>query len=80
MLIYVHIFAYIKQMMASPFLYGCHYAWMLSVFTVVIVYGVACPLIMPIGLSHPMLCPIYSSLTVCSCAFLLNTFIRKKHT
>ena len=36
--------------MASPFLYGCHYAWMLSIFTVVMVYGVACPLIMPIGL------------------------------
>jgi len=37
-------------MMASPFLYGCHYAWMLSIFTVVMVYGVACPIIMPIGL------------------------------
>ena len=36
-------------MMASPFLYGCHYAWMLSVFAVVMVYSVACPLIMPIG-------------------------------
>jgi calcium permeable stress-gated cation channel len=39
---------YIRKSVLFEFPYGIHYAWMICIFTISVVYSVICPLIMPV--------------------------------
>lgn len=43
---------YIRKQILIEFPFGIHYAWTLTVFTISVVYSVACPLIMPFAMVY----------------------------
>nr|XP_006817068.1 PREDICTED: transmembrane protein 63B-like [Saccoglossus kowalevskii] len=44
-----------RRELAYEFQFGIQYAWMLCIFTIVVVYGITCPLIVPFGLLYMVL-------------------------
>ncbi|ESO83507.1 hypothetical protein LOTGIDRAFT_133162, partial [Lottia gigantea] len=42
----------VKKSVLWDFQYGCQYAWMLCVFTIIVCYSILCPLIVPFGLVY----------------------------
>uniref|UniRef100_A0A8C7UD26 Transmembrane protein 63B n=1 Tax=Oncorhynchus mykiss TaxID=8022 RepID=A0A8C7UD26_ONCMY len=45
----------VKRHQAFEFQFGAAYAWMMSVFTVVMTYSITCPIIVPFGLMYMLL-------------------------
>ncbi|XP_072292649.1 CSC1-like protein 2 isoform X2 [Eucyclogobius newberryi] len=45
----------VKRHQAYEFQFGAAYAWMMSVFTVVMTYSITCPIIVPFGLMYMLL-------------------------
>lgn len=46
--------SYVKKAILYEFPFGVHYAWSIAIFTITIVYSLACPLIAPFGLIYLM--------------------------
>ncbi|CAG4953895.1 unnamed protein product [Colias eurytheme] len=44
--------SYVKKAILYEFPFGVHYAWSLAIFSITIVYSLACPLISPFGLIY----------------------------
>lgn len=47
--------SYVKKAILYEFPFGVHYAWSIAVFSISLVYSLACPLIAPFGLIYLML-------------------------
>lgn len=47
--------SYVKRAILYEFPFGVHYAWSIAIFSITIVYSLACPLIAPFGLIYMML-------------------------
>lgn len=46
--------SYVKKAILYEFPFGVHYAWSLAIFSITMVYSLACPLISPFGLIYMM--------------------------
>lgn len=47
--------SYVKRAILYEFPFGVHYAWSIAIFSITMVYSLACPLISPFGLMYMML-------------------------
>lgn len=47
--------SYVKRAILYEFPFGVHYAWSIAIFSITMVYSLACPLIAPFGLLYMML-------------------------
>ncbi|XP_026739309.1 CSC1-like protein 2 [Trichoplusia ni] len=47
--------SYVKRAILYEFPFGVHYAWSIAIFSITMVYSLACPLISPFGLLYMML-------------------------
>ncbi|KAG7507787.1 CSC1 1 [Solea senegalensis] len=56
---------YVKENQAYEFPYGPAYGWNLCVFTVVMAYGVICPIIMPFGLLYMLIRHLVDKFNLC---------------